>query len=326
MVSELGIMTVRRQQDPPGFECDPLCFDYYRRGMRFFRRRTARDMHYARRMFDSATRVDHEFAPAWAGLACSDGFEYLQFNQSPKVLERGEQCAGKALELAPDLATSYISRGFVHMMRGRTHEASEAFESAAAIDSHSFDAHYFNAFNWSRADHPVRAARLYEKAMKRRKKDYQAAYEYARMLRIADKAQAGVKELEHALEMIRIRLEYRPDDYRALNIGALALMDMRDQEIAVEWMEQSLDQSPVDAVLEYNAAFLYSQAGDISRCLEHLRKCTILGEPDWNWLQKDPRLQAVRTHPEFPMGLRTGQITVAVSSGPLISAVGGDGI
>ena len=324
-VSEFVKMTFRRRQSPLCFKCDPLCFDYYRRGMRFFRRRTARDMNYARRMFDSATRVDHEFAPAWSGLACSDGFEYLQFNQVPKVLERAEQSSRKALELAPDLATSYVSRALVHMMRGHTSEANEAFETATAIDNRSFDAHYFNALNWYRADQPLRAAHLYEEAAKRRTKDYQAAYEHSRMLRIAGKAQSGLKALERALEMIRIRLEYRPDDYRALNIGALALMDTGDQETAVEWMEESLDQSPVDAVLEYNAACLYSQAGDISRCLEHLRKCKILGEPDWSWLQKDPRLQAVRTHPEFPMGLRTGQITVAVPSGPLISAGGRDG-
>lgn len=323
-VSEFVKLTFRSRHGLHCFKCDPLCFDYYRRGMRFFRRRTARDIHYARRMFDSATRVDGEFGPAWAGLACSDGFEFLHFNRVSRLRERGERCAETALEWAPDLATSYIARGFVHLMGKNSTAANEAFETAAAIDTQSFDARYFNAFNWSRSGQPARAANLYDQAAQRRGKDFQAVYERSRMLNLAGDVHTGGQVLEQALEMIRIRLEYRPDDFRAMNIGALALMDAGEQDTAVEWMEDSLDQSPVDAVLEYNAACLYSQAGDISRCLDHLRKCKILGEPDRDWLQRDPRLMAMRTHPEFPMGLATGQITVAIPSSPRLSAGGGD--
>ena len=95
-------------------------------------------------------------------------------------------------------------------------------------------------------------------------------------------------------------LELNPDDNRALNMGAFALMRLGRKDEAIQWMEESVRKAPTDTVVHYNAACLYALAGDPEKSIDCLENChTRVGSLNREWLLHDSDLDSVRSHPRF---------------------------
>jgi TolB-like protein/tetratricopeptide (TPR) repeat protein len=291
--------TMRSGQYLHGVQCDPLTFDYYRRGLRFFRRRSARDAVFAQIMFTKATESDNAFSAAWAGLACACGYEYLHFNKDEAVRDKLEHCADMATSRAQTQAESWVARGVAALVEQRHHDASVAFETAVGINPGLFEAHWFNALNRERAGDPVEAAKQYARALVLREKDYLCSYGQALMLREAGDEENYERALDRTLKIVEARLDYRPDDFIARSIAAMALLSKGETRKAEESMAETLAQARGDAVLEYRAACFYSQAGKPETSIEHLLACSRIGRLDTEWLARDPRLSVVRRNPRF---------------------------
>ncbi len=93
----------------------------------------------------------------------------------------------------------------------------------------------------------------------------------------------------------RAALEFCPDDIRALNLGAPALLRMGETEKANRWMEHSLDMAPRDPIVAYNAACFYSMAGNHEKAVDCLEKCYLrAGTINSDWLKNDSDLDNIR--------------------------------
>lgn len=291
--------TLLQQKADGRIDWDPVAYDHFIRGLRFFRRRSAKNTEYARRMFQNAIDVQPCYGRAWAGLAYTFGFEYMNFNHTQEVLRQAINTSKKAFKLNPGASESHVARGIVKSIRDKPGAASDAFDVAAAIDPENFEAWYFNAINWIRQGKIERAIHLLGRAADCDTMDYQSVLLQSQLYVSLGDETSSRRALHDGLLRTKASLLRWPNDYRALNIGALAYLQLGEHDIAHEWMKQSLEHAPRDAIIEYNAACFYSLSGDLERSLGHLENCRKYGVMDSGWLKHDSQLDAVRNLPAF---------------------------
>jgi adenylate cyclase len=109
-----------------------------------------------------------------------------------------------------------------------------------------------------------------------------------------------VEASRRGIERARAVLDLNPDDNRALNMGAFALLRLGQKDEAIAWMERSVRKAPTDSIVHYNAACLYALAGDVERSIDCLENCRFrVGNLNREWLLHDSDLDSVRSHPRF---------------------------
>lgn len=275
---------------------NPLAYECFQKGMDYFRRRSARNNEYARQMFRNA--IEHEpcYGRAWAGLAYTLGFEYMSYNHHKSIRKQTIKAAEKASQLNATSAETHVARGIVKLVKNRPRHADTQFQAAIAIEPENFEAWYFNACNWVRQGHTGRAVRLFERAAQCNEEDYESVLLQSQLFVSQNKQEESTRALIRGLSRARASLESRPDDYRALNLGALAYLQLGEEEKAAEWMSRSLQNSPPDCIIEYNAACYFSLAGDFERSLKHLQNCEKYGVLDRKWLTHDSNLDGLRAY------------------------------
>src|SRR6184192_3445285 len=117
-------------------------YTYYLRGRQFMQRHSKANYQLARRMFAKAVELDPVYARAHAGIADCDSFLFLHYHLEASV-ESILATSAKALSLDDKLAEAHASRGLAFSLDRRYDEATAEFEKAIALDSNSFEAHYF---------------------------------------------------------------------------------------------------------------------------------------------------------------------------------------
>jgi len=299
IASALSVTLKRR---PPGAQqpVDPRAYDFFLRGLSYFARQNIQDTIYARQMFERALEVDPEFGRAWAGLAYTYGFEDLYFNATDVNRDEALRTSQRALELAPELVESHVSAGIAHCMVKDYAEAEAEFERAVAIDPESYDAWYFYARSKVHEGDLERAVRLFDRAAQVRPEDYQSVLLQPQLYHSLGDTKRELETARKGIERARAVLELNPDDNRAYNMGAFALLRLGEREEAERWMRTSLEKAPMDSIVNYNAACLYALAGEVEKSLDCLENCYLrVGSLNREWLLHDSDLDAVRNHPRF---------------------------
>ena len=293
-------VTLKRTSISAQKKVDPKAYDFFLRGQSYFAKQNIQDTVYARQMFNRALEVDPEYGRAWAGLAYTYGFEYLYFNAADVNRDEALRTSLKALELAPDLAESHVSAGIAHCMLQDYEKAETAFEKAIELDPESFDAWYFFARDKVHEGDLERALKLFDRASQVRPEDYQSVLLQSQLYHSLGDRKRELETARKGIERARVVLELNPDDNRALNIGAFALLRHGDREGAMEWMKASVEKAPMDSIVHYNAACLFAMAGNIEKSLDYLEECQFkVGNVNREWLEHDSDLDNVRDHPRF---------------------------
>jgi adenylate cyclase len=293
-------VTLKRKSPSEQKQVDPKAYDLFLRGLGFFARQNVEDTVYARQMFMRALEIEPEFGRAWAGLAYTYGFEYLYFNATDVNREEALRTSKKALELAPDLAESHVSSGIAHCMVQEYDQAASEFEKAIELDPASFDAWYFFARDKVHEGDLERAVKLFERAAQVRPEDYQSVLLQSQLWHSLGDTKKELESARRGIERAREVLELNPDDNRAYNIGAFALLRLGEREEALSWMQASVDRAPMDSIVQYNAACFYALAGEVEKSLDCLENCYFkVGNLNREWLLHDSDLDNVRDHPRF---------------------------
>jgi len=293
-------VTLKQRSASEQQQVDPRAYDFFLRGQSYFARQNIRDTVYARQMFARALEVEPDYGRAWAGLAYTYGFEYLYFNATEVNREEALKTSHKALELAPDLAESHVSAGIAFCMVQDYASASSEFETAIALDPESFDAWYFFARSKVHEGNLGRALELFEQAAHVRPEDYQSVLLQSQLYHSLGDRERELDAARRGIERSRAVLELNPDDNRAYNMGAFALLRLGQRDEAEAWMKASLQRAPMDTVVHYNAACFYALAGEVEKSLDCLEHCYLkVGNLNREWLQHDSDLDAVRGHPRF---------------------------
>ena len=279
---------------------DPRAYDFFLRGLSYFARHNIQDTIYARQMFERAIEVEPEFGRAWAGLAYTYGFEQLYFNASNVNRDEALRTSRKALALAPERTESHVSAGLAHCMVQEYDEAEAEFEKAVELDPENYDAWYFYGRAKVHEGELEKAQELFERAAEVRPEDYQSMLLLPQLYHSSGDRERELEAAREGIKRARAVLGLNPDDNRALNMGAFALLRLGERKEAVEWMEASVEKDPMDSIVHYNAACLYALAGEIEKSIDCLENCYLkVGSLNREWLKNDSDLDAVRDHPRF---------------------------
>ncbi|NOR19571.1 MAG: tetratricopeptide repeat protein [Xanthomonadales bacterium] len=299
IVAALSV-SLKRKVNTVQQHVDPKAYDFFLRGLSYFARHTTQDTVYARQMFEQAIDIDPEFGRAWAGIAITYGFEYMYFNASNVNLAEAKRTSERALELAPDLAEAHVSVGIACCMSQDYKKAEAEFENAIELDPNNYDAWYFFARAKVHEGDFGRALKLFERASRVRPEDFQSVLLQAQLYTSLDEKDKAIEVTRKGIERVRSVLELNPDDNRALNLGAFALLRLGQTEEATKWMSTSMRNAPMDSIIQYNGACFFSLAGDVEYALDCLENCLIkVGNISREWLVHDSDMDNIRNHPRY---------------------------
>lgn len=296
-----GALSVSLQQKQDSQQqVDPKAYDFFLRGLSYFAKHNTQDNVYARQMFSQAIEIEPEFGRAWAVLAYTYGFEYLYFNATDVNRSEARRTSERALELSPELAESHVSSGIAHCMRQDYKQAEIEFETAIKLDSKNYEAWYFFGRNKVHEGDLKRALKLFERAARVRPEDFQSVLLQAQLYNSLGQHNKAIEVTRKGIERVRAVLELNPDDNRALNLGAFALLRLGEKEEARQWMSTSMQNAPMDSIIQYNGACFFSLAGDVEQALDCLENCLIkVGNISREWLIHDSDMDSIRSNPRY---------------------------
>jgi adenylate cyclase len=293
-------LTFTHRLTEAGAQTDPEAYDFFLRGQGYFSRQSVDYNAYARKMFKRALEVDPGFGRAWAGLAYTYGLDYMYFNASEINREEALRTSEKALELAPDRAEAHVAAGIARCMTQDYESAEKAFEKAIELDPDNYNAWYFYARDKVHEGDLQRALELFARAAEARPEDYNAVLLQAQLHHSLGDQDKELESARKGIELAREALELNPDDNRALNMGAFALLRLGQPEEGGQWMQASMEKAPRDAIVHYNASCFYALAGEIEKSLDCLENTQYrVGGLNREWLLHDSDLDNVRDHPRF---------------------------
>jgi len=223
----------------------------------------------------------------------------MYYDRIKENLDLALTASQRALELDPELAEAHVSRGLAISQNMQYKEAEKEFETAIRLNPKLFDAYYLYGRTLKVQGKHKQAARLFEQASLARPEDYQApsflvaAYEDLNLEREAVEANL------RAVEVFKKHLELNPDDSRALNLGAFALLKAEDKKMAVEWIERAVSLDPEETAILYNAACFYSRLGKVEEALDYFERTIDSGYASKEWIDNDSDLDPIRNHLRF---------------------------
>ena len=279
---------------------DVQAYDYYLKGRKFFYQFRQQGFEFARQMFARAIVIDPSYARAYAGVADCCSFLYMYFDSSDENIKEADAASSKAVQIDPGSAEAHASRGLAVSLSQRFNEARVEFETAIRLDSKNFDAHYlYGRALGSQADQEG-AAKMYERACEINPEDYQAPMLLAQTLQALGREK---KESEGAyrrsLKVTRKHLDLNPDDARAVLFGASALAHLGDREEAVKWASRASVIDPDNPSVNYNVACVFAQLNEVDRGIDSLEQSITTGMAQKEWMENDPDLNPLRSHPRF---------------------------
>jgi len=272
-------------------------YEFYLRGRKLFQKWTRQNIELARQMFERATKLDPDFAGAWAGLATAH--VHLFGCGSEPHLEKARAASACALKLDPQSAEAHVAAGQGFSMEQRYTDATREFERAIELEPTLFDAHYYYARACFKNGELEKSLRLFEQAQSFRPEDYESTYLVALALTKLGRHGEARQAYERALERGTKFLDLDPSDARPYVLGAGALARLGENERAKQWAERAMSLAPDDDAVLYNAGCALAVLGEQERALDALERAIDAGLAGGDWIPRDPDWEPLRDHPRF---------------------------
>ncbi len=137
-------------------------------GLGHFRNFTNEENALARGLFETAVRLDPNYAVGWVWLAWThwSAARFLWTDAPGDEVAEAADIADKALGLNPDLAEAHSLRGGIHLMQREFDEAIASGEKAIALEPNSADITALQAMTLNWSDRAVESLSLIDKAMR----------------------------------------------------------------------------------------------------------------------------------------------------------------
>ncbi len=274
-------------------------YEFYLRGRQFFYQFREKGLQFARRMFTRAIEIDAGYARAYSGIADCSSQLYKYWDASAANLEQAESASRKALELAPDLAEAHAARGFALTLGGSHEEANREFETAIRLDPKLYEGYLYYANGRFAEGKLAEAAKLFEQASAVRTEDYQAPALAGLCYAGLGRETEGRAAFEKGVRAAERHIELNPDDPRAFYLGAICWCRLGQVEKGLGWGDRALSLDPDDAGVLYNVACLNAVAGRTEQALDHLEHGVQNGFGHREWIEHDPDLESLRSHPRY---------------------------
>ncbi|HEX2833477.1 MAG TPA: winged helix-turn-helix domain-containing protein [Thermoanaerobaculia bacterium] len=189
----LGVFAERNRA---AFRSTPVRIDAYEfhlKGRTYLSEATPESFDAAVGMFELTIDFDPDYAPAHAGLADALA-ELFTIRGDEALRKRAGEHAQRAVDLAPELAETHISRGHVLTVEERYDEAAKELDLAISINPRSAEAHYRYGHVRVREGKLDASAEMFERASRLQPADFrptlQLAWIYRALGRERDAADA----------------------------------------------------------------------------------------------------------------------------------------
>jgi tetratricopeptide (TPR) repeat protein len=260
-------------------------------------RRTSQE--FAIQMFGDAIQADPAFTLAHAGFADAHSMLFAYWISSEENLRTAERASARAVELAPALADTQLSRGVALSLNQRHDEAEQAFRAALELKPNDFDAHYQFARHCRTVGRLAESAQWFESAAAFRPEDYATPALLSSVYVSMGKPTEALAAHHRAVELADQRLKLVPDDERALYLGASCLSSLGETTRAREWAKRAVAMEPDDSAVLYNVACVYALLGLHDSAIDCLERAVQNGFGHWEWIVHDSDLDPLRAHPRF---------------------------
>jgi TolB-like protein len=128
----LGVLTDRARDAIKSTPVRLDVYEFYLKGRTYVGQKTPEALESAIAMFETALEFDDDYALAYTGLADALMETYAQ-HRDEALLQRADAASLRAIELAPQLAETHVSRGRVLALMKRTREAEAQMDIAMSI-------------------------------------------------------------------------------------------------------------------------------------------------------------------------------------------------
>jgi TolB-like protein len=283
---------------------------------------------------ERALALDPRYAQAWAELAVALTFLESSYDvrPSPERRRRIEQAEERAIELAPDLADTYLTRGerrllslrdwggaqadlrrarelspgssgvmYLHgrmrLVLGQVGGAVEALEAATAADPISALAFIFLGQAYLSAGEATRAEAALTRALQIAPRSDSSRYYLIALLITRGRP----------VEALLVARQADVKWVRSTGI-ALALHDLRRTRESQAALEAMVATSAENA--SYQIAEIHAWRGEADLAFEWLERARLETDAGLNWIKTDPLLGKIRTDPRYTTLLRTLNLPV----------------
>ncbi len=279
-------------------------YDFLLRGRNYMRRE---NLEFAMQMFESAIRLDPNFALAHVGIAHVSGMQYELHGCDPRWIEKGIAAANRAFELDPQLADSLAAQARICHVRQKYDEAIKLARMAIERQPDCQSAWDVLGRSLFSSDRWREAADLVERVLEAGGDDYNVYVPYINSMLALDDQKTARRLLERQASLLEQQIEMVPEDARARILLAAAFPLLGREAEAPEQIEKAVSMRPNDPNTLYNAACAYGILKRKEEAITMLRRAIETGFKDFQWVSRDAALACLHEEPEFKRMLEEGK-------------------
>ena len=279
---------------------NPEAYDLYLRGQKWLREYSDGAAVAAIPLFRGAIERDPQFAQAHAGLASALAVKGLwRIDMTEAETAEALAASERALALEPYIPEAHVARACLLSMQGRNAEASRGFEEAIRLNPSAHLTYYLYGRHCFGAGEMEKAVELYRAAIRLEPDDYQTQAMLEGPLHSLGRTEEARGANRLAGLKIERRLQLRPDDVRALLLGAVQAAHEGNADRARVLGERAMAVRPDDFSTAYNVACAHAILGEHDRALELLDRAVAHGRGNLGWIERDTDFAALHGHPRF---------------------------
>ncbi len=247
--------------------------------------------------YQDAIRLDPKFAKAHASLATCAIINFRFFGGDDQNYVRiANESARTAIGLDPGLAEAQVAVAEVAQQENRIDDAVAAFETALSIDPRNYDALYNYGRLLSVLGDEEKAIQMYTTASETQPDEYQATTFVAGIIFRHSGREAATPVMQSAIERVTKRIRCCPTDARAYILGALTLEGLGESDAALKWANRAYEIDQGGGTL-YNLSCFYRNRGDNEKAISLLETAYERGLNFTAWLRRDPDMEVIRDDP-----------------------------
>jgi tetratricopeptide (TPR) repeat protein len=272
----LAVGNAKRVVDS-GPDTNSAAYGFYLRGRGYLEEYQSLDnIEHAIKEFESAVKVDANYAPAHAAMGMAYTIGFQQNNRSKNWLERAEEECERALAITPQLAEGHTCLGNVDFSKGRYEDAVKQFQLSLELDHSDDEALRSLATANQKLGNISAAEDAYRRAIELRPK-------YWGVYNAFGSFYSNQSRYDDAATMFRKVIQLAPLNYRGYsNLGGIAVLQGQYQE-AVDALQKSIALRPTfDDYGNLAAAYFYLRRYEESA--DTLDQAMKIDDRDWqNW-------------------------------------------
>lgn len=274
-------------------------YDLYLQGRRKQNISSRENLISAKQLFERAISLDQKYVRAYCGISDCNALFYQNYDRSDSLLDEIRETSAKAMELGPDVAEAYASRGFALVLLEDYLKAEKAFRQAVKLDPNFFEAHLY----WGRScvyqGKLEEAVRHYYDALAISPLDYKVPQLLSRTLVELGNMTEARKIAKLTVKNALRKQKQEPDNLGTFLAAGLGYFRSGDVEGAKRQLRLARSLRSNDNLINYNMACLYSLMGDQHNALDYLEKSILDGMNNRSWLETDSDLAPLHGHPRF---------------------------